>query len=755
MRILSTILILAGALGAPAVAERVEFIAEWEGARLPGAEVCFFPSSANDGFFAKFLDSNDVRCLSADDVLEVPGGNWNYFLRHPEFVSTHPSYIEGAEGADGPGHALKRDVTPMHRAATLSIARAVDDLRAGEFFAVYITNQDVPGHGGSVRPAADGATEMLVPAGVPLIPMIVKDRRPVRFGEPLVIEPGKRAEAVMRIPREGKMDLAAVTIAKATTEERIAGVVAPSVVFREEGGSAHLPVLPVRATHAFDRSLHLFIDVPRVSGVVELSGPKWVRATAAIARPASVVVVAEMIEAIPAATLTVEMDAGFDTMESSCDRSDEDDPLAAGVSVARCGMGFDDCAPFAARPVTLPGGRAEFEALPEGTYRVQGIANGSAAEPQLITLQRLESRRIVLESARAKVSGRITRDGEPVAARIRFSSSGRSVSDRHTGSYVASLSRIPVTGTVEIQPCDGSPLFTAVIDVPIEAGSVHDFEIPPLLEVRVVDMDGAAVEGARVFASILGSEGDDLAHVPATETSGGTAVTGPFADRARVRIGVFHPKYDPASREIEVTDRLRREGIEISLEASAQRVGRILAPVSLLAARLWTVLPDGRIHEAVLVEPDGSFVLRKKEEPGTSFVVSAFSLGLAVLERTRHDIDLELSFPQAPPRTFSIAIAPGYSLARGRFTLEVDGLVLPQEIVAFHQQREGRGDAVVVDEPVTVARVIPRARLAVILGPHGPIGSPAGPIDPFADRAVVATMDRREMGIGASQVVFD
>lgn len=89
-RLSIALIVAAMAIALPVSAYRVEFIANVDGKRVAGAQVCFYPASSAQEAFARFLSSNDVRCVAADNVIEIPPGHWNYFVRAGGYISSHP-----------------------------------------------------------------------------------------------------------------------------------------------------------------------------------------------------------------------------------------------------------------------------------------------------------------------------------------------------------------------------------------------------------------------------------------------------------------------------------------------------------------------------------------------------------------------------------------------------------------------------------------------------------------------------------------
>src|SRR5437899_12599192 len=85
MKVLWRVVVIALALASlPAFARapfRVEIIAQHDGQRVEGAEACFFHSGDGTGPLEAFLQTREVRCLPADQVLELPAGRWWSYVR--------------------------------------------------------------------------------------------------------------------------------------------------------------------------------------------------------------------------------------------------------------------------------------------------------------------------------------------------------------------------------------------------------------------------------------------------------------------------------------------------------------------------------------------------------------------------------------------------------------------------------------------------------------------------------------------------
>ena len=137
-RLLSVIVLL-HTLPLLAAENRIEFHTVRGGEFVDGSEVCFFPAVADDGFFQKFLSTDDVRCLSADVVLSLPRGFFNVFARNGNaLVSAHPIFIDNSNPSEGGYRQMEVVLLP---AATLDVTAAKGELGKDEWLAIYISNE--------------------------------------------------------------------------------------------------------------------------------------------------------------------------------------------------------------------------------------------------------------------------------------------------------------------------------------------------------------------------------------------------------------------------------------------------------------------------------------------------------------------------------------------------------------------------------------------------------------------------------------
>ncbi|MEA2463970.1 MAG: hypothetical protein QOJ98_1717 [Acidobacteriota bacterium] len=181
-------------LSLPAMA-RIEFLATVNGQRLAGSQVCFSSAGEESRYFSKFMgDGTDVLCLSADDVIDMPAGSWNYFAYHDSgYVSAHPGHITVTAVSD---HYSSAEVE-LVPAGVLDLSKVVAALPASDELVVYFPNNDQPRSPSAVRRLVPGSTRMFVPAGAQVLPLVIRSGLPVLTGEPVVVGRGETKDAAV------------------------------------------------------------------------------------------------------------------------------------------------------------------------------------------------------------------------------------------------------------------------------------------------------------------------------------------------------------------------------------------------------------------------------------------------------------------------------------------------------------------------------------------------------------------------------
>jgi hypothetical protein len=341
LHLISLLLVLLASAASVAGAEnRIEFLAMRDETRIEGSEVCFFPADRDDGFFSKFLSTDDVRCMSADAVFALPPGLFNVFARSGStLVSSHPVFVDNSNPGDAAYRAVSVSLLP---AATLDVSAARAELREGEWLAIYLSNE---GHSQSpavVRPVPDGEAKVLVPAGMTFVPMLVRRGTIQRIGFPLVMRAGT-VQALVPPERWGAgRDVVALLRTDALTSPEPPDT-APAVELRGISGEPRQPLLPLRPAGLFERSLAIFKDVPVGEYQLRLSGEGWQadQHTVTVTRAPGVTTAERPLMARMAAVVEIRASIGEligQTADVSCPsaRSSSEESASLGRTTFRC-----------------------------------------------------------------------------------------------------------------------------------------------------------------------------------------------------------------------------------------------------------------------------------------------------------------------------------------------------------------------------------------------------------------------------------
>lgn len=361
------VLIWLGA-AAPAWAYRIEFLVTLDGVRVPEAEVCLFQATSATNPWGHFLEGNALHCLPADDVIEIPQGRWNFFARHRSgFVGAGRSLLTH-EGR--PISAYKQVQIELARGGTLDFAKARAALRPGEWMAVYIESEETLSN---VLPLEDGADRMFVPPGVRLVPLVVRDRHPVRVGDPLTVREGEQRAVVFGPPSANTSDVISwirLDEAMLRAFEKTAALPPFRVTLTRGGRTLRTVEIAAGAEHA-DLRLLVFRSVPAGEVRLSLLGPLWEHAELdlQVAGNRGVVATDEPLSATPAAAVRIRAEGG---------------PFAA--RILRCpGLAMQtspsavDIAACTEMQSTLGTESATFESLPAGVYLAEVLPVGQTA----------------------------------------------------------------------------------------------------------------------------------------------------------------------------------------------------------------------------------------------------------------------------------------------------------------------------------------------------------------------------------------
>jgi hypothetical protein len=719
------VLVIAGVLfGTPAMAFREEFMTRVNGERIAGSRVCFFPATTNDGFVKKFLSSPDVRCLSADSVIDLPAGQWNIFASNgADYVSIHPEFYEAA-GEDPITYGrINIDLVP---AARLDLAAVVADLWADEHLAVYFPNDSYAESPATMRPLILGETSLLIPADMTVVPIIVRDGVPVAA---VGTFRGARGERIVAPKyRRSDTDVFAV-IRLESADMRKATAQPPAVVLEGPDGTRVLPLLPIRGNAAIDRSLAIFRAPKAGAYRVTVRGPGWKSDDVDVTlqsggshmtpRPLHVhpLAVLSVGWSVRPATITAVTATEQPCGDSANERARK--PTRPALRLLKCDNATttSTCAVVEERAFRFYDGTGnEVFNVEAGRYAAEMLYGDirAASEPAEATIG--EPRILHVVDTAEILHGTVKRGTRRIAARLMFES-GEALA-LEDGQFIAALSR-PAAGTVTVHPCDGGEFYDEVLLEPVTSGSI-DITIPEnVLMVHVADATtGTPMKDIRVTAAPMKGTGEDDAayFIERMTNANGVAIYRQVPAGLPLRICAADPGRAHGCVE---TDALRNDAereVTIRLTPEARRKGTVVTGAPIVAGKVFIVSTDGVLSETARIGTDGTFPYQRKIAPGDYVVIVSASHPLFLAQpRIESDESVTVTMPQGARRAFQVQLSD--ETGKGTITLGVGGMLVPADAFAAHQLVRNRQNNLYGTSPLLVTDILETAPLTVILGP--------------------------------------
>jgi len=734
---------VAGALcwSVPALAYRFEFVAMRDGVRVADSEVCFFSATTAGDPFGHFLASDDVRCLPADRVIDVPTGRWNYFVRSGrEWTSARPALLKGTTEQRESGYAsLNLELSP---AGILDFAEVRKTLGADESLVVFIPTPF--GVQSNARPVTRGADDVAVPAGMPLIPMVVRNARPVRVGDAVTVAAGERKAVAFPPQVAGTADV--LVWLKCDTElahdlDREA-LGAPSIALVTAHGERAPLVLPTNGIAA-NLEFQVFRGVPAGPARVVARGDSWESAELTLDVPSTgLAVVEEPLPLVPAGTVTVSWRVEGDRVQAppvrqTCDAAETTAP-APPVTAMKRTLRILRC------PLTAAGADCRVAFQRElaaddaaGTSRVGSLTAGQyVAElsfPPFATVREevyaAPGRRVNVDlvAAPATVYGVVTRGGKPVRATVSIGKESF-VTDT-AGAFAAAIVRTTGTHPIHVTPCDTNEPFTYTPAAPLEANAFVAIDIPTAtLAVRVSGRGGGAIDEAVVTLTVPSPASTGAADSIATlrrDAARGLYVQEHFAAResrlCAAALG-YTKKCVDLRKDFDPTDE-----VALALEEKHGVSGRVVTAQPVLDGMLYVVGPGGEIVARSMIARDGAVELPSLPAPGSTCILAAANQPLSMLDvQPPATGELLLRPPAARSRHFAVLVAPEGGIKRGRLAITVGTVRVPTEVFETYQQERGLLPFLDGEHPLFVADVAETGTIGAQLLPLQPadLGTP-------------------------------
>jgi len=716
MRVLVIRRILLGAtllVAVSAMAYRREYSVTWAGQRKAGSEVCFYRGVRGDPF-TLFFTSSEVRCLSADSILDFPPGLIHVFARHQEgFASRNREYTV-YDGPPDPERGYQKLETPLVRAGTVDFAATLKALRGSQHVGVWVGS--TPASMGTFIPLVKGERTILAPAEVTIVPLVVDGGMPVMIGEPLYLEPGEKQTATFK-PQAETSDVVVWTRLDGGSSEAVAE--APDITITS-GGQILRPLVPLYGHEA--NTLLIFRGVPPGKAVLTARGSMWKRVTREVNVPAQPVTIER--EAVPleigGSVIVRWSTEGAQSQHSDCSAARTADVPLVRAALLHCTAAEDGkkkCSAVAQTTAAYESNSSlNFDGAPAGQYTLM-------IEPPYGKRQSLTAEVAAAHQTNVDVTfpsfnffGTVTVNGKPVHARLIFFT-GQAVSDAE-GRYNATLAVDPRAEQIRIEPCEEHRGFRYIPPTGPAANAAFDLDVRlAKLEVRVTDPQHHPVAGASVYFSPIkdvqpnGRAAMYFGSDPRQTDDHGEAAFDDVPRGFLVGICAAHKEFVTKCSDPFDLTKLGESPAVVQFDPVATR-GRVAGHSG--DGYVETVNATGIVTEDVRVGADGTFLFRLPHSAPEHLVYVSESRPLTVLPLPlAPPADLLIQVPAVPVRTFTVTV-PNNKNDFGSLGIWIGGMYVPVDVFNTHMELRGldsvihRGASLRVPDiaetgPITVA----------------------------------------------------
>ncbi|HYH09624.1 MAG TPA: hypothetical protein VEK11_21425 [Thermoanaerobaculia bacterium] len=748
-------------------AYRVEFVATRDGERLHGSEICLHRGSDGRGPAAVFFASGDVRCLPADDIIDLPSGQWSFYARHEDgYVSAHGSTIthSGPRNADKGYRVVPVDLHPASYITFKKVATTPDR------FAAYVPMLESKQYAPAVFPVPETETRIAVPAGKAFALLRIRNGKPIAAGPLMKLDPGLTLDAVEAVPAADARDLIGWIRIDDPSLYEAENVRPPVARLYDASGKERLPLFDWDSAGAANDGLVIFRNVPSGGARLRLTGPDWQTKDIVVqaqAEGAPGRFIDEPLVARLPQRITIRWQAPTDALEpKSCDdRATRMSPTEWSVALLACATGRNisteatGCRELDRQAVVdSNNGIVAFDVRSPGTYHTVLERAGTRLGVASVTVSAGKDSDALLAVQLPSVFGLVTEGDRPLRALIRFET-GSAVSDE-SGSYVALLTADPLDNIVDIVPCDGSDVFQHIPTERIVGTRQYDIHVPGnRVEVSVRDaVTTKPIANASIGRGLFESADDARAATPLDDVKTdeqGSAVLRRLQPGYFARICATATGYSPAACAEPI--RLEQDTVSrvtLSLRPKAPRQGRVVTDARLRATTIYRVTSAGTIVEVTQANEDGSFSYTG-DGAADGIVIAGMDHPLAVVPHPpiTDNAILEVRFPAGRVRDFTVRITENMPQRSGWFTIAVGNAVVPLNALASHLTRRGLTSYVEDGGPARVVQILESAplRVVAILGRYP---EPSSPSDLFVFPQYAAIREFRPVPPDGN-VVFD
>jgi hypothetical protein len=723
-------------LALDASAYRVEFIAIAKGERLVGSEICFHRGLNLHEPASLYFSSDDVRCLPADQIIDLPSGVWAFYGRHRDgWITAHGAAIarRGPALPDRGYQAVRMGLEPSGFVSFEQVSRGSDR------FVAYVPISGDRRRSPASFPLPAEEDTLMVPAGRPFLIFRIRDGKPISAGPLVTVAPGQTIDGSSITPSARQRDLIAWIEIAPTSMPALEEIHAPVTRLIDSTGKSLRPLFDIEGA-GVNESFVVFTDVAPGEWVLSLEGPQWKTVDRGVVLPAGeakgVFVEPPLVGRLRhRVQIDWSLPAGVEDLpnyEASC----ASDPATQSVrdwhlrllecperrsdvpshlqSTNRCRTVREEVVEEA------PAGAVIFDLVSPGRYVAVMEAGGSRVGVERFDVLEDHDSVIRMEVPLTTLVGRVSAGGEPVKAVLRFATGTAATDD--SGEYRAVLERAPEAFPIEVVPCDGSDPFEHIPAEPISWSGRYDIQVPGnSIEVDVIDAKtGEAIAHARVGRGLFETEeeaGEAVLDSDPALGEEGRAVLRRLQPGYFLRICATASGYAPVvcAKPIELREDTR-ERVTLSLRPANLIRGRVEAPGRIMGGDLWRTRASGEIVERIVLDPEGTFEF--SPEPRAEFLIfTAVNFPLFVVHHPdipNGEEEMKLSVPSTPSRSFTVEVSDAIANRSGWFTIAVGDALIHLTIISAHLTRRGLTGELVENTPGRVIDVIETAPLSVV-----------------------------------------
>lgn len=719
-------------------------------------EICLFRAGGSEEHPDVFLSAGEVACFPGEQVVDLPSGNWFYYGQSKELASFPSSMLKNRPH---PTRDLY-SATPvtLRPAATLNVSAARSMLRPNERLLLYVSNDGSP-ELPMVVPIPDDREQLKVPVATE-VRLIVE-----RLGSIAAVSPAYRLRAgevtVSSLDRGRRQLLGWVAMERSakTAEIAWARLEAPTLSLRSSKAEVRSIRLP--GGEGSDGTLFVFEPVHLGPAEIKLGGREWRSETRSVDIREGLNYLARPLSAAPDAQLEVRW---LTTAASPRCQASAAAGEGSAVSVWRCETEIVDidpeqlemsaCTFMAESEAPDDAEYHKFDSLLPGRY-VLSIRSGSVKRRHWVDLSPGINVEDYVQDA-FRVTGSVTRDDEPVDARVVFGTG--EVETDYAGDFRGNLLGDPGTRPIQVRDCGSDRLlYVEVPEQPLRSGSHYRISLPDnTVELRVKGRGGAAIDGAHVSVwAVDRSSGDTgIDFQPAGDLvtdQQGVALLRNLPPERSVRLCASAPSYQRSCTSVFslAAKGTPHERIDLSL-VEEDLHGRVIVPWLLERSTLFLVGGDGRAQQRLPLASDGRFTFAPSSEPA-AYAVLVGAGPLAVLP---------VPFPLPDPltlaplngmreRSIEVIVREDGTSQSFMLALMIDGYLIPRVPFMIHQELRSLDTEVTSGNSLIVPSLLSTGRVEVIQGPSVEqmlSGEIPNEVDPFIDAAHAGRYPRRLVG---------